>query len=206
MPKTEPFEKHSEAYDAWFERNRAIYEAELKLIENLLPRNISNALEVGVGTGRFAAPLGIKNGVEPAEKMAEMAEKRGVDVRRGVAENLPFPDATFDLVLMVTTVCFVDDILRSFQEAFRVLMPGGGVVVGFVDKESDQGKRYLEKKANSDFYRHATFVSTTSVLKKLRKAGFETIDIKQSLIPGQNPDVIASGFGKGGFVAVKAKR
>jgi hypothetical protein len=37
MHRIEPFEKHSDTYDEWFEKNRDLYEAELKLIRQLIP-------------------------------------------------------------------------------------------------------------------------------------------------------------------------
>jgi len=59
MPRVEPFEKFSEEYDEWFVRNRDVYQAEVDAIKDLItPGKIG--LEVGIGTGRFALPLGIK--------------------------------------------------------------------------------------------------------------------------------------------------
>ncbi len=62
-----------------------------------------------MGTGRFAVPLGIKIGVEPAAAMAIMAQRRGIKVYRAVAEALPFRSDSFDLVVMVTVLCFLRD-------------------------------------------------------------------------------------------------
>jgi hypothetical protein len=85
VPKTEPFEKHSDAYDEWFEKNRDLYEAELEVIRQLIPSPGFEGVEIGVGSGKFAAPVGIKNGVEPSEKMAIKARKQGINVCRGIA-------------------------------------------------------------------------------------------------------------------------
>jgi len=54
-------------------------------------------LEVGVSTGRFAVPLGIRIGVEPANAMAEIARKRGIEVYDAKGEKLPFDDESFGL-------------------------------------------------------------------------------------------------------------
>jgi phosphoglycolate phosphatase-like HAD superfamily hydrolase len=57
MAKSAPFETHSEPYDEWYERYQAAYLSELLAVRALLPWK-GQGLEVGVGTGRFAAPLG----------------------------------------------------------------------------------------------------------------------------------------------------
>ena len=206
MAKTEPFDKFAKEYDEWFEKNTDLYEAELEATRQLIPPHGAEGVEVGVGSGRFAAPLGIRTGVEPSEKMAIRARMQGITVYPGVAEELPFSDGTYDFVLMVTTICFVDDIAQSFREAFRVLNPGGCIIVGFVDKESERGRCYTESSKSSKFYRYATFFSTKDVLKYLKKAGFEIVEIKQTLIPGELPGTVLDGFGKGAFIVIKGVR
>ncbi|MEW6355046.1 MAG: methyltransferase domain-containing protein [Planctomycetota bacterium] len=204
MPKTKPFEEYSNAYDEWFERNHDIYDGELEAIRRLIPLPEVKGVEVGVGSGRFAAPLGIRIGVDPAEKMAIKAKRRGINVCRGVAENLPFCDGEFDFVLMVTTICFVDDIIRSFREVLRILKPGGCIIVGLVDKESELGRQYLDKRHRSRFYKEATFFSTEEVQNYLKEAGFHTVKIKQALIFGETQETILDGFGKGPFVVIRS--
>ena len=204
MPNIEPFENHSDRYDEWFEAHADAYYAELEAVRLVIPPPPARGLEVGVGSGKFAVPLRIRIGVEPSEKMAGKAEEQGIRVLRGVAEKLPFPAAEFDFVLMVTTICFVDDILQSFKEAFRVLKPGGCIIVGFVDKESELGKEYIAKRDESVFYKDATFFSTQEVSGHLKDAGFENPSFKQTLIPGEPQGTIRDGFGTGAFVVAKS--
>jgi ubiquinone/menaquinone biosynthesis C-methylase UbiE len=203
MPKIEPFEKHSDEYDEWFTKNYDVYQAELEAIRQLIPSPQSKGLEVGVGSGKFAVPLGIKIGVEPSEQMALKAEKKGIRVFRNVAENLPFSDCEFDFVLMVTTICFVDDIHKSFSEAFRVLKPDGCIIVAFIDRESELGKQYNDERNTNVFYKEATFFSTREVCKYLIEAGFLKLTFKQTLIHGETPKIIQDGFGRGAFVVAK---
>ena len=203
--RIDPFEKYSDAYDEWFKRNSDLYDAELEAVRQLIPSGIEG-MEVGVGSGKFAAPLGIKIGVEPSEKMAAKARMQGIDVYHGVAEALPFSDCRFDFILMVTTICFVDNILKSFTEAFRVLKLGGSIIVGFIDKESELGRQYEDRREESYFYKEATFFSTQEVLHYLKRAGFEIEQIRQNLIPGELPSTILDGFGQGAFVVVKGTR
>ncbi|WP_321367093.1 class I SAM-dependent methyltransferase [uncultured Desulfuromusa sp.] len=206
MPNIEAFEKYSDAYDDWFEKNPEAYAVELKAVRQLLPSVEAKGLEVGIGSGKFAVPLGIKVGVEPSIRMASKAEKLGLEVYPGVAEELPFPADQFDFVLMVTTICFVDDVVKSFQEAFRVLVPGGCILVGFVDMESELGQKYLQNRHKSRFYQQATFFSTQQVLDHLKTANFEVAEIKQTLIPEDTEKTVFDGFGQGAFVVVKAKK
>lgn len=56
---TDPFEKYTNDYDAWFEEHPFVYQSELKAVSSLWPSS-GRGIEIGVGTGRFAAPLGIK--------------------------------------------------------------------------------------------------------------------------------------------------
>jgi len=206
MPKIESFEKYSKEYDEWFIRNKTIYLAELKVIKSLIPRG-KTGVEIGVGTGRFALPLGIKVGVEPSKKMVEIARDRGVQVYKAVAEELPFNSETFDFALMVTTICFVDDLLKSFNEIHRVLKPNGFIVVGFVDKESKLGREYQLKKENSKFYGSATFYSTEEVISFLKKSYFDVDVIKQTVFSEKEKiDIVEESYGEGGFVVIKASK
>jgi len=204
MAKTQAFELYQYLYDSWFEKNPEMYEAELEIIRLLMPGSSNNGLEVGVGTGKFAVPLGIETGVEPSQKMAEQAVRYGIDVHKGVAEALPFSDNHFSYVLLVTTICFVDDIEKTFLEAYRVLKGGGCIIIGFVDKESEIGKVYVDRKNESHFYQEANFYSTDEILKYLKAGGFSQSIVKQTLFPGDSMVTVQDGHGGGSFVAIKA--
>ena len=205
MAKIESFEKYSKEYDEWFTKNHNIYLAEFNAIKSLIPSD-RFGVEIGVGSGRFALPLGIKIGVEPSKKMAEISRKKGIQVYEAVAEQLPFNDKKFDFVLMVTTICFIDDLAKSFQEANRILKNDGFIVVGFVDKESELGKQYQLKREASKFYRNATFYSVKETISLLREASFTDVVIKQTVFPGRidKIDLVENGYGKGSFVIIKA--
>ncbi|WP_181692555.1 class I SAM-dependent methyltransferase [Natronomonas sp. LN261] len=209
MSKTAPFEEHTERYEEWFEEHDDAYRSELAALDRLVPAT-GRGVEIGVGSGRFAAPLGIDVGIDPAEAMLERARERDVDVVRGVAESLPFRDGTFDTALMVTTVCFVDDLARALAEANRVLSRSGRLMVGYIDEDSPVGEIYKEHKDENPFYRDATFVSTDELLDALEAAGFSEFEFVQTIyrwlddIDGTEP--VEEGYGEGSFVGIRAGR
>jgi len=207
MSKIEPFEKHVAEYEVWFENNRFVYETELMAIKKQLPKK-GEGVEVGVGGGRFAAPLGIRFGVDPSRKMRTLARNRGVEAVDGVAENLPFKNCRFSFVLMVTTICFLDDIEAAFKEASRILKPGGHIIIGFIDKDSPVGVLYQQHKKESEFYKAATFYSVDEVTSYLKKAGFKNLSFTQTIFHRLSAikklEPTKEGYGDGSFVVVKA--
>lgn len=207
MPRVSPFEAHTERYEAWFDEHDDAYRSELAALEALVSPG-ETSLEIGVGTGRFAGPLGIDVGLDPSLRMLERARDRGVEGVVGVAEALPFADATFDTATLVTTICFVDDVPRTLAEARRVLATDGALVVGYIDRESPLGRQYQATKAHNPFYSEATFVATDELVEALTTAGFSDVSFVQTLFQGvdalDSPDTVEDGHGEGSFVAIKA--
>jgi ubiquinone/menaquinone biosynthesis C-methylase UbiE len=207
VAKTKPFDEHLEEYEQWFVDHHYVFQSELAAIQSVLPSS-GRGMEIGIGSGIFAEPLGIKNGVEPSRAMREKARKRGLDPTDGVAEKLPYPDKSYDFALMVTTICFVDNIQKSFSEANRVLKNNGYLIIGFVDKNSPVGKLYLQYKNESLFYKEAVFLSTEEVYNILKDSGFEIESTVQTVFGTldtinkiQEPE---NGYGKGSFIVIKA--
>lgn len=209
MARTGPFDEHSREYEEWFERNPFAYESELEAVRQQLPEK-GEGLEIGVGTGLFAAPLGVRHGVEPSETMRVLARQRGIEAVPGVAEDLPYEDGSFDYALMVTTICFVDDPAASMGEAMRVLRPGGVLVIGFVDRESPIGRMYQKHKEDSLFYRPATFYSVPELENLLLDAGFEDISCTQTIFTPldeiREVQPALPGWGEGSFVVIRARK
>jgi ubiquinone/menaquinone biosynthesis C-methylase UbiE len=211
MDKTgiQVFEAAAREYDAWFEDHRFCYEAEIRALQTFAGP-ARRGLEIGVGTGRFAGPLGIKIGLEPARAMAVIARKRGIQVLRGVAEALPFPRDSFDLVAMITTLCFFQDPFLALREATRVLTSPGQLLIGMIDKDSPLGRLYEAHREKSKFYRAARFYGVGPVLAWLRELGYREMRLCQTIFRGlteiTSPEPIQEGYGQGGFVVISARK
>jgi len=209
MIQTTIFNTYTDEYEAWYKKYPEVYNSEITALKEQLlklPENIKG-IEVGLGTGRFAQPLGIKEGVEPATEMAILATKRGIEVIKGTAENLPYKDLQFDFVLFVT-VCHLNNIKNALKETHRVLKHKGSIIIGFINKDQKIGKAYEEKRKRSTFYKYATFYTVKNISELLKNAGFKNLEFNQTLFGTLNEikeiQLPKQGFGEGSFVVVKA--
>ena len=133
MPSTPMLTVLEEDKHWWFAtRTRAIL---LYLDRYLGPgKHDRRVLDVGCGAGNMAhhlAHYGEVVGVDNNRRPLAVARERGLDVREGRAEDLPFEDEEFDLVALLDTVEHVPDEgeMRVFSECWRVLKPGGKLLV-----------------------------------------------------------------------------
>lgn len=208
--KTGPFNGNPIRYDRWFNKYKSVYKSELLAIKTLFPESANKGLEIGVGTGRFAILLGIEWGIEPSKRMREIARRRGIIVIGGIAENLPFSDNLFDVVLFVTTICFINNLITSLEEAYRVLKPEASLIIAFIDKDSLLGKLYQKCKDNNIFYSVANFYSVDEVLYGLKRANFKNFEFKQTIFHHleeiKKPEQVKDGYGEGSFVVVRADK
>ena len=201
------FDKNTLEYDQWYLKHSAVYQSEILAIQQAIPQH-KTGIEIGVGTGRFAKPLKIEFGVEPSENMARVAEQRGITVYKASAEKLPIDNATFDFVLMVTTVCFLSDIPKSFSEVHRILKPNGEIILAIIDKNSELGKKYEKEKSSNKFYQDAHFHSTEELTAILQQSHFQNFQYWQTLIKLNENEIEKpeKGYGKGSFVVIKAQK
>ena len=111
-------------------------------LEVLRPLSGEQFLEIGFGTGKFAAMLlraaegSCVAGVDPSATMVDVANsRRGIrehpdraDLRLGTAEALPWADDRFDAVLALHSFQFWPDPVAVLDEIRRVLKRGGRLV------------------------------------------------------------------------------
>lgn len=202
------FDQLTDRYDGWFDRHAAVFESELEALKKVIPQS-GEGLEVGVGSGRFSAALGIKTGIDPSEKLLSVAKARGISVFHAVAESLPFPDNNFDFVFFGTVLCFLSDPLKALSEAKRVLKQNGIFIIGMLDKHSKLVESYEDRKGKNPFYRNAHFYTVNEVLNLLHGSHFKEKEIYQTIFSTletiKEPEPIKRGHGKGGYVVISAK-
>lgn len=162
-----------------------------------------------MGSGRFAANLGIAEGIDPSPRMVEIAVGRGVRTHQGYAEALPFPDRSLDGALLALALCFVADAEQALRECFRVLRPDGGLLLGIIPAESPWGKAYRKRAAEGHpVYAHARFRTVSETVAVAESTGFKLRDAASTLFwppgahPETNPRVQTGVVAEAGFVAL----
>ena len=155
----EVFRERARDYDAWYERQPQLYKSELKAVSAF---NCQGGVEIGVGTGRFAAPLGLAAGVDPVREMLKLAPRQ-LDLVEAVGEALPMRDDAYPCALVVVTICFAQDPGALLREAARV---AGRVVACVVPRNSPWGKMYSELgRRGHPFYSKAQFFTVKEVVE-----------------------------------------
>jgi SAM-dependent methyltransferase len=178
IPSRHVFDEYADDYDHWFDEHDDVYQAQLRMLRKALPDH-GCGLEVGVGSGRFAVPLGIGYGIDPSRELLKMAKSRGIEVMLGEGEHLPCRTGSMDHVLMMTVICFVDDTGALFREAGRVLVPGGILIIGFIERGGEIEMMYRNEKTKGRFLRYARIWTADEVNRLLEDAEFTSVEVAQ---------------------------
>lgn len=210
----ETFSLHAEEYDRWFDDSGGslLFDAELQAIRLLMKHLSPPFLEIGVGSGRFARTLGIRYGIDPASVLLEKAWERGIRVKMAYGENIPFRSGMFGGAFILLTLCFAARPEAMLSEAARVLKPGGGLILGIINKESAWGQLFAQKKAEKHpIYQYATFYRIEEVEKMIVMAGLQLAAYSSTLhqSPTGPPHREAAYYEKrrdAGFVCILAKK
>lgn len=147
-------------------------------------------LDVGCGTGEHlkrALSHGLgAYGVEPAPAMLETARREVPQgtIEQGVATKLPFPDGTFDVVIMIEVLRYLhrSDVREALGEALRVLRPGGKLLVTLVNRWSldgfyllHRGRQLLSGRKYNERHPFCLFFTPGEAEREFRNGGFVNV-------------------------------
>lgn len=224
------FDEHASLYDAWFMDNANVLLSEARLVAATL-KGSQNILSVGCGSGLFEKILKddfgitIPHGIEPAEGMADIARKRGVDVVISTAEEGDFGNGKYDTILFNGSPSYISDLESVVKKAYDNLPAGGKLILIDVPKESGYGTMYnLAKALGSwdhplvrgvfppnpypiELVKAANWRTTAEKIETMEKVGFKDLEFMQTLTshPLYSDDVAeepSEGYDRGDYVAV----
>jgi ubiquinone/menaquinone biosynthesis C-methylase UbiE len=137
----------SAKWRGYWDKHSASYDAQMRFWDRVLFKDsrawacsqaVGDTLEVAVGTGlnlpNYPAKARI-TGIDFSPAMLEVARKRArelgraVELREADAQELPFPDGSFDSVVCTFSLCAITDDRRAISEMKRVLRPGGRLML-----------------------------------------------------------------------------
>jgi ubiquinone/menaquinone biosynthesis C-methylase UbiE len=134
-------------FSHWYERERGrgyhqmLDDLELEVVERYGAGK--RVLEAGCGTGllleHVAGFASHACGIDLSDGMLAKARERGLDVRQGSITELPYADASFDVVYSVKVLSHIEDIETAMAEMARVTVPGGYVLAEFYNPRSIRG-------------------------------------------------------------------
>ena len=179
-----------------------------------LPKRPSDVLDIGSGTGLAAQWYTEQGhrcvGVDLSPQMSARAAPRVLFTTFGSAIDLPFFDASFDLALMRQVLHYTEPAL-ALQEAFRVVRPGGRLVVAAVIAPGDDAKPVWEEFKNVTQPLRLRVFSETDLTRVIGQAGFTVLEARHgSLLRSESFDqlarrAIAPGSGWASFLGAMEK-
>jgi ubiquinone/menaquinone biosynthesis C-methylase UbiE len=192
MADLQSIEGLSEAYARW--RSGPLGQITDRLEQRLLFELAGSVadktvLDVGCGDGALASEFARRDAIVTgldADPAMIVAARRRTEIEatqlhfvEGQAERLPFNDASFDLVLAVTVLCFVRDAERAVVEMARVLRPEGRLVIGELGRWSFwAAHRRIRGWLGHPTWRVAKFRTAFELSRLVSAAGLQVAEIR----------------------------
>lgn len=143
--------------------------------------NPGNLLDIGCGSGKFLNQMRLAGwevqGIELDSKSAEIAsEKYGIKIKICSLEDAKYPDKFFDAITMSHVIEHVSNPVLLLQESYRILKPGGYLVVTTPNIDSYGHKKFADNWRGLEPPRHLHLFSPVTLKKCAKKTNFEKID------------------------------
>jgi ubiquinone/menaquinone biosynthesis C-methylase UbiE len=169
------------------------------LRERLLADASGGVLEIGGGTGAnlswYGPAVGSLTVTEPQPPMLRRLERAvrerrpGTRVLRAPAEDLPFEDGSFDVVVSTLVLCGVDDQPRALRELRRVLRPGGRLLFLEHLRSEDPAIARMQDRMNWLNRLVVCCDCNRPTLDSIRAAGFTMGQVEHTALPKAPPFV-----------------
>jgi SAM-dependent methyltransferase len=130
--------------------------------------------------------------LDRANRAADRAGVENVEFREGIIESIPLEDGAADVVLSNCVINLSPDKAAVFGEAYRVLKPGGRLVISDIVQE-----RPLNMKGDCDCVSNA--MVRAEYLETIRGAGFEDVEVL-----GDSPAMVKDGSVEASAVTIRA--
>lgn len=203
------FDKRAPSYQAWYEadRGRAIDQLESECALSLYrPGTGDLVIDIGCGTGNFSRKLidlGARIvGIDASQLMLDQAMQQDDQSIYRVMDmhELDYPDHYFDAAVSAFALEFTDRAEQVIQEAFRVVKPGGHILMGTIARDSAYGQYYIQRgREGHPLFENAHFYSLEELLQVNPE---QVVDYAQCIgfgpddpvIPDCPPDVVPGVF------------
>ena len=212
MTRGRLFDNWPERYDRWFTTpiGKLVREYEKELIISLLkPQQRDKILDVGCGTGVFTVDIleqgalvfGIDISLPMLTRAGEKLEGYPFFKALGTMVCLPFADSTFDKVVSITALEFIEDGGKALQELFRVTKKGGTILVATLNSLSSWATQRTAKvkKGQSPLFEKVIFRSPDEINALAPFDGVikTAIHFKKDVAPGHARKIEMQGRNKG---------
>ncbi|HKB14680.1 MAG TPA: methyltransferase domain-containing protein [Planctomycetota bacterium] len=155
-------------------------------------KTFTRAADIGCGPGITAEglfppeawPLGVDCSLEMARRARARAREKGADGASvvGKVQSLPFQDGSFDLVLCVNCLEFVENREVALREIARVLRTGGTAILGVLNRRSVwELTRRLRRPFTDRSYYRGRFFTAEELRRGLEEAGLEVLEMRTAV-------------------------
>jgi SAM-dependent methyltransferase len=173
-------------YDQWYRSRTSLFRLGMELLTRIrssLPpfgeferRRAGDLLDVGCGRGdlaaRFRAAGWSAHGLDISPEAVQAAQSAGVEAWEGTLASAPWPDASFDLVVMNHSLEHMPDPMVALRRAYALLRPGGSLIVAVPNWRSWQRRLFGSYWLHVDIPRHLAHYSPEALHAAAHAAGF----------------------------------